>query len=110
LSDDTTKRPMWEVVGAIALIQSIQPEIKPLGYHVALAGGVLNTGRSDKDLDLVFVPLTNAKRPALGELCNYFYKRWGAPQENCTDPEPCMALRFQASYMRGTQRIDVFVV
>lgn len=103
--------PMWEVIGALSLIRSLQPEVHKLGYHVALAGGVLNNGHSAKDLDLVFVPLTNEVRPALCEIVGLFYSKWGTPRDNVTDPEPCVSLRFQASYVLTTeQRIDVFVV
>ena len=102
---------MWGLDNSLTLIRKVQPEIHKLGYHACLAGSVLNKGMSDKDLDLVFVPLTNKEKPELGGLCIWFDNNWGTAQDNITDPEPCLALRYQASYiLPGGLRIDVFVV
>jgi len=48
---------MWSLYEALKLIQSIQPQLMVNGWFVALAGGVLNKGRSEHDLDLVLVPM-----------------------------------------------------
>jgi hypothetical protein len=101
---------MWGLSDALDVIREIQPTVREFGFHVALAGSVLNKGTSEKDLDLVFIPLTNLARPVLGPLCTWFVEQWGLPQDNVTDPTPCIALRHQASHMLGTKRIDVFVV
>ena len=106
------KLSMWTLEEGLAVIRTIQPYIHTLGYHVALAGGVLNIGHSLKDLDLVFLPLTNEKKPELAELVTTMVSMWGTPHDNITDPEPCVSLRYQASHVREEdgKRIDVFVV
>lgn len=47
----------WTIDDAINLIRVVQPLAKHAGYHVGLAGGVLNRGESLHDLDLIVMPL-----------------------------------------------------
>lgn len=105
----------WTLEEGLSVVRSIQWSIKRLGFHVALAGGVLNNGVSNKDLDLVFLPLTNAERPKLADICTWLFETWGSPQDNLTDADPCVSYRHQASHIveKGPdagKRIDVFVV
>jgi len=105
--------PQWELLMALDLIRRYQAQVKKLGFHICLAGGVLNKGWSEKDLDLVFLPLTNLGKPDLAPLQAWLQQTWGDTQPNMTDSCPCDSLRFQASYRLegvGTGRIDVFVV
>lgn len=71
--------PIWELNYALPLIRGLQTSIKPLGYHVALGGGVLNKGESDKDLDLYFIPLNNKDIKCIGsaKLISYLEQFWG---------------------------------
>ena len=71
---------------------------------------MLNTGQSWKDLDLYFLPLTNAQRPDLDPLVAWLKTNWGVEQPCMTDAQPCVSLRYQASFLVGAKRIDVFVV
>lgn len=48
----------WQLEDALRLIRQMQPGCMQHGYYVALAGGVLNEGSSEQDLDLVLVPMT----------------------------------------------------
>lgn len=48
--------PAYTLDQGVALIRRIQPTCMAAGWYVALAGGVLNNGSSDTDLDLVFMP------------------------------------------------------
>lgn len=48
---------MWTLDEALEIIRELQPQLREMGYHCLLGGGVLNTGVSDKDLDLFFIPL-----------------------------------------------------
>jgi hypothetical protein len=52
----TTSPKMWTMADALELIRMLQPHIMEAGYYLALAGGVLNNGSSNNDLDLVAVP------------------------------------------------------
>ena len=54
---------MWELVEALEVIRSLEKRISKVGWHVALAGGVLERGASDHDLDLVVFPDHNERRP-----------------------------------------------
>ncbi len=48
---------MWSLSEARELIATLQPYLMERGWFLALAGGVLNKGYSDHDLDLVAVPM-----------------------------------------------------
>lgn len=47
---------MWELNEAIELCRRIEERLAIFGYHVALAGGVLIKGKSEKDLDIHVYP------------------------------------------------------
>ena len=47
---------MWELDQALSLTRVLNQLLNTKGWHVALAGGVLNKGSSEHDLDLVFYP------------------------------------------------------
>jgi acetamidase/formamidase len=69
-------RHAWYLADALVLVRELQARVWPLGYHVALGGGVLNHGYSDKDVDLYVLPLgkTLSKDPdyVVLELNDYF--------------------------------------
>jgi hypothetical protein len=46
----------WYLVEGVALIRKLQEKAWACGYHLALGGGVLNKGYSDKDLDIECIP------------------------------------------------------
>lgn len=48
---------MWTLNNALVMVRSFQFKALQLGYHLALGGGVLNKGQSDKDLDIMVLPL-----------------------------------------------------
>lgn len=50
---------MWTTDKALALIRTLQPLAKHAGYHLGLAGGVLNKGHSSHDLDITVMPLSD---------------------------------------------------
>lgn len=49
-------RHAWYLADAQLLIRKLQQACWPLFHHVALGGGVLNHGYSDKDLDIYVLP------------------------------------------------------
>ena len=55
----TSVQPMWTLETAQSYIADLQLRVKKHGYHLCLGGGVLNKGKSKKDLDLYFLPLDN---------------------------------------------------
>lgn len=53
---------MWTLPQAIEFINEITPQIKEVGYGIALAGGVLLRGESNTDLDLILYPMSTANQ------------------------------------------------
>lgn len=78
---------MWRLDDARNLISTLQPHLKPLGFHVALGGGVLNRGWSKKDLDLYFLPLDNSEPSDPPGLLKFLREQWGpsAPMRQASD-------------------------
>ena len=72
----------WTLEDGLKLVRAIQQECREYGYHVALGGGVLNVGKSGKDLDLYFLPLDNSKfgEPKPADLVGWLSKLWGRPE------------------------------
>lgn len=54
-------KPMWNFSEAVDLISGLQQFAHDNGYHMGLAGGVLNKGSSNKDLDIMIMPLNDEK-------------------------------------------------
>ena len=108
----STKKPLWTIGAGLRVIRAMQASLKPLGFHVALAGGVLNTDRSFKDLDLVFLPLTNNFAPPTEPLMGYLCGVFGYPntEEGSHSPNPYTPYRQQWVFPNGGKRIDVFIV
>ncbi len=52
-------RHRWYLADAQLLVRKLQAIAWPNGWHIALGGGVLNHGYSDKDLDLYALPIYN---------------------------------------------------
>lgn len=69
---------IWTLDDGVKLVRALQPEMKKLGYHLALGGSVLNCGESVKDLDLYALPLGN---PEIDEsatrVIDLLAKLWG---------------------------------
>ena len=79
----------WQIEEGLKLIRALQGRVKEFGYHIALGGGVLNNGASDKDLDLYFLPFNNpnvAKEDTTGML-EWLSKLWGEPRTIGEYPE-----------------------
>ncbi len=55
-----TKPNMWTLAEAREFISTrLQDWARLYGYHVCLGGGVLNKGKSTKDVDIYFLPMNN---------------------------------------------------
>jgi hypothetical protein len=54
---------LWTLDEALELVRRLQDDTRQFGYHLAIGGGVINNGYSDKDLDLYFLPLDDQDRP-----------------------------------------------
>lgn len=71
------KTPMWTLSQALELIRDLQPLVREEKYHMLLGGGVLNKGESDKDLDLVFIPL-NGEESHPGKIVAMLFDVFGS--------------------------------
>ena len=110
----------WELDEVLKLVRELQPKCHALQYHVALGGGVLNKGYSDKDLDLFFFPFNNdvvaivpdalreILRATFGE--EYTLGGPGVLPEDIDLAYPDQECLFRARYTyRGPKRVDVFI-
>lgn len=68
---------MWTLGEAQGAIRDFQFKALQRGYHIALAGGVLNKGYSFNDLDLVALPLDNQIVRSIPELVTVAEKYFG---------------------------------
>lgn len=74
--------PYWTLEDALPLIRGIQPHTRSYGYHLALGGGVLNNGKSGKDLDLYFLPLESQKfKTDCDGMLSFLKDTWGTCEE-----------------------------
>lgn len=102
---------MWTLALALNLVRDVQEAVKPFGYHVALGGGCLNRGMSNKDVDLYFLPLAND--PNYLGLLMFLSKQWGYPELINKDGimyEPEKHYRTKLKYWSLQRRIDAFIV
>lgn len=63
---NTMRAYYWSLDEAIALIRTVQPFARHAGYHIGLAGGVLNKGVSKNDLDIIVMPMNPSIRSLKG--------------------------------------------
>jgi hypothetical protein len=114
---------MWELEEALELIRALQEKAWSFGYHLCLGGGVLQKGRSEKDLDLYFLELDNPKYKVdttglitwLDSIWEYKRDLWveynRAGDLEMIDREGSGIYTRKMEYLySGTHRIDVFVV
>lgn len=50
------RRSPWTFEEAQDLVRALQAFLRPVGWCVGMAGSVLYSGRSEKDLDLILFP------------------------------------------------------
>ncbi len=102
---------MWTLEDALTLIRDLQPQLHLLKYHVALGGGVLNKGQSEKDLDLYIFPFDYSD---IAPVLPFLERMWGEaePINKFADRYPD-DISFEAKYKflqrEDGRRIDVFI-
>lgn len=129
----------WTLRQGRTLIASMQPSIHACGFHACLAGGVLNKGYSDKDLDIWILPMLKDCPEIAGEdqtvdrlrrivrLFAYLHQTLGSSNAMTEYTTPYPTLMKARFFLRGYRvryatpdthevwlfkykRIDVFVV
>lgn len=102
--------PHWTFEDALPLVRAIQPETRNFKYHLTLGGGVLNNGKSDKDLDLYFLPMFDRKRADWRGLLEYLEKQWGKSSILGRDYPDTDLYAVAAKFTYGGLRIDSFIL
>lgn len=99
----------WSLEDGLKLVRAIQPGTRQFGYHLTLGGSVLNTGKSDKDLDLYFLPLSNGTPEDPTALVAWLTKMWGESEAIGQDyPEAIdREKQFQDAFNRAPQNPHV---
>lgn len=108
---------MWDLEGGVAVVRALQQPSRTYGYHVAIGGGVVNAGRSDKDLDLYFLPMGgfNKEKDVLNPdgLLTTLERFWGPAEKLSKEYEGVVSTyKHAVKFVRnGTkaQRIDCFI-
>jgi hypothetical protein len=110
-------RHNWYLADALVLLRELQAIAWPAGWHLALGGGVLNHGYSDKDLDLYVLPIYS--RPdlvdeltILSRLADILDSKHPEGEPVCSfqgNPHECYTYAMRFSY-RGKQPVELFIV
>lgn len=111
---------MWKLEAGLRIVRALQQPIRAYGYHLAIGGGVVNKGESEKDLDLYFLPMggfdKEKKRHEAAKLLAFLSSLWGAPEdirrdyEDEEDDDNKMLYEHAVKFTRPlNQRIDCFI-
>ncbi len=100
---------MWDLITAINLARKMETIAEKYAMHVALGGGVLKRGASDKDVDIFVYPHGGKEKPNVTE----FYKdlvKLGIKEWNKCDAAQKYNNDSKLIYMAkiGNKRIDIF--
>lgn len=87
----------WFLEDALVLVRELQPQTRKFDYHLALGGGVLNKGQSDKDLDLYFLPLSKTDKCNNRGLVGWLSSLWGKPKKFWVDKVELTMAQYQAA-------------
>jgi hypothetical protein len=102
---------MWAITDALTVVRSMQYTARGFNFHIALGGGVLNRGESEKDLDLYFLPMDNGDGCDFTGLLAWFGKLGGVTPIGCDDnygDDKTYRAKVKIASLNG--RIDAFVV
>ena len=105
------KFPLWTLESTLPLVRRLQPDTRQFGYHLALGGGVLNTGESHKDLDLYFLPLDDTDAaPDTDALVQWLDEQFGDGTSLIDARYTSEHYKAKRKYPYGGFRIDVFIL
>jgi len=115
----------WTLETAMPLILQLQAAVRDIGYHVALGGGVLNKGKSNKYLDLYILPLNDidaggysAVRTEIRKILDYKgdiktdpdYSQGSGRCRGCRGGYMNSAMDESSVYEWKGKRVDVFII
>lgn len=110
-----TPKALKTLEGALEFIRTIEPRIKDEAHcFLGLCGGVLRTGKSEKDLDLILIPMNGSVRPDTFKALAILEEQLGAPSvanfgSDGAPRQDFQPLTFYLFRQRGFQ-VDVIVV
>ena len=105
------RTPLWTLESALPLVRCLQPDTRQFGYHLALGGGVLNTGESYKDLDLYFLPLDDKDAdPDTDALVAWLDEQFGVGESLIDFGYTSKHYKAMRKYSYSGYRIDVFIL
>lgn len=96
---------IWELEDGINLVRAVQAGSRMFGYHVTIGGSVINKGRSEKDVDLYFLPFEQTKDRARNPdgLLNWLISMWGPGDPlGASGMEAAQAVQFEEYYDEET--------
>ena len=105
---------MWTIESALELIRTIEPQARER-FHcfIGLCGGVVRNGSSDKDLDLMLIPMNGDETPHprglvlfLGELLKVEFKTVNSMHYNRQKITP---LAFYGAALEDGRRIELII-
>jgi hypothetical protein len=104
--------PMWTIERGLMIVQTLQPGSRKFGYHLALGGGVLNSGASEHDLDLYFLPLDNTESPPDPEGLMVWLDTLLGDGEDLQSDDYARSTRYYSKrkHFVGGRRIDIFII
>lgn len=97
----------WEIADALALIRDIQPRLHAIKWHVALGGSVLNSGVSQKDVDLYVLPFSDTETTA--DVFPFLVSLWGAGDPIGLGYQPSGMYAVKWKWIVDGRRIDAFI-
>ena len=98
---------MWTIETALEFIREQQPRFKEVSFHLALAGSVLNNGKSEHDLDIIVMSMGTQEDISNDNLLNLLASLDAIPL-NVHDEEYEEDKIIYRSFEKGKQ-IDWFV-
>lgn len=108
-------RHTWYLADALLLVRELQALARPKGYHIALGGGVLNHGYSDKDLDIYVLPVYNLpgvvdELSILNELARVLEPTPGREPVGSFENNPHECYMYSIRFPNNEKPVEVFIV
>lgn len=75
----------WTLEEALTEIRKVEPHLKQTyGCFLGLCGGVLRNGSSNKDLDIILIPLNGDLLPDMSGAKKFLETQWGPGEEGAS--------------------------
>lgn len=109
---------MWEINAGINMVRVLQEPVRAYNYHIAIGGGVINKGFSEKDLDLYFLPMGGFNKDRKSDpdgLIKFLEALWNTKAKSLgedygyDEKNEHSIYKKAVKFMRGSERIDCFV-